>query len=228
MRRVGVQTFPGWVDGVTFASMTHETPILLATGNPHKLSEIRELFSPSGWSVLGLDELDVSIDEPIEDQPSFAGNAVLKAMHYARQSGEVCLADDSGLVVDALDGAPGVISARYSGVEGPRSVVDPANNKRLIEALQDVPDEQRTARFVCVMALCDGRRTLAQSTGQVEGRIVDRPRGANGFGYDPHFFIPEIGCTTAELDPIEKNLISHRGRAARAMLDALSRIVGPF
>jgi XTP/dITP diphosphohydrolase len=135
-----------------------------------------------------------------------------------------CLADDSGLEVEALGGEPGVRSARYAGVSGARKVVDPANNKLLLERLRDVPAEKRGARFVCAMALVEpGGATRAQVRGTVEGRILGpggvdhRGRGEGGFGYDPLFLIPELGLTTAELSAAQKNAISHRGRAARLM-----------
>jgi XTP/dITP diphosphohydrolase len=173
-----------------------------------------------------------SIPEPHEDQLTFEGNALLKARYYALATGLCCLADDSGLEVDALGGAPGVLSARFAGVHGERKVVDPANNKLLLERLRDVPPERRGARFVCAMALIDpaagsrggeSGRVLAEVRGVVEGRILGpdgvdhRGRGTGGFGYDPLFLIPELGLTTAELSAEQKNAISHRGRAARLM-----------
>jgi XTP/dITP diphosphohydrolase len=210
--------------------------ILVATSNPHKLEEIRAVFATlppliEGIELVGLDTLGKKIDEPEENQDTFEGNAALKASYYAQKSGMLCLADDSGLEVDALGGEPGVRSARYAGVAGPRSVVDPANNQLLLEKLRGVPPDKRTARFVCAMAL-DGPQspsdTYATVRGTVEGRIIpdgEPPRGANGFGYDPLFFIPEIGKTTAELTQEEKNRISHRGRAARKMWEALREVL---
>jgi XTP/dITP diphosphohydrolase len=200
--------------------------ILFATGNGHKLGEVAAVFSPSGIAVEGLGSFAGEIAEPVEDGRTFIANAILKARYYAAKTGRVALADDSGLVVDALGGAPGVVSARYSGVTGPRSVVDPANNARLLRELEAVPDEARTARFVCVMALCDGERTLAVSRGEVEGLILRGPRGVNGFGYDPLFYFPERGRTTAELEADEKNAISHRGWATRAMIQLVRRLWG--
>jgi XTP/dITP diphosphohydrolase len=198
--------------------------LLFATGNPHKLQEVAQILKSLDLAVTGLSSLKYPIDEPVEDQHHFSGNAILKARYYAQRSGQVVMADDSGLIVDALHGAPGVHSARYGGVEGPRSVVDPANNRKLLEQLRDVPDEKRTARFVCTLAVCDAHRTWALTRGVVEGRIIHDERGTNGFGYDPLFFIDEKGCTTAELPPDEKNAISHRGRATRAMVEALKRL----
>ena len=216
---------------------------LLASSNPHKLEEIRAVVAaqrPLPVELIGLDDRNQQIDEPAEDQPTFEGNALLKARHYAEVTGLPCLADDSGLEVDALGGEPGVRSARYAGVRGPRRVVDPANNKLLLERLGDTPADRRTARFVCAMALvfnpsqCRGRSNTVRGT--VEGRILlpaaaadpAQPhlgRGTNGFGYDPLFFVPELGKTTAELAPHEKNAISHRGRAARLMWARLQTLL---
>jgi len=198
--------------------------ILIATSNPHKVEEIARVFADTAWRIVGLEDLGVTVDEPVEDAPTFAGNARIKARHYAAATGSLCLADDSGLAVDALGGAPGVYSARYAGVAGPRAEVDAANNRKLVEQLRGVAEVDRTARFVCAMVLSDPRMTWAEVRGTVEGRIVDDPRGDNGFGYDPHFFVPTLGCTTAELSPERKNAISHRGAASRRMLEALRRL----
>lgn len=191
--------------------------LLFATGNPHKLEEVAAVLGPLGVTIQGLETIGDAIPEPLEDGATFTTNAVLKARYYAQITGRPALADDSGLVVDALGGEPGVVSARYSGVTGPRSVVDPANNARLLERLREVPEDRRSARFVCVMALCDGRRTWAVTRGVVEGRILRQPRGNNGFGYDPLFLLPDRNLTTAELSPAEKNALSHRGQAARKL-----------
>ena len=199
--------------------------ILFATSNPHKVSEVAAVLGPLGITVVGLDSLGLSLAEPVEDGKTFTANAVLKARYYAIKTGRLALADDSGLVVDALGGGPGVHSARYSGMTGPRNIVDPANNARLLAELRNVPDEQRTARFVCVMALCDPHRTWAVTRGVVEGRIGHEPRGKNGFGYDPLFVLPERGCTTAQLSPEEKNAISHRGEAARLLAEVLGKML---
>ena len=200
--------------------------VLLATGNPHKLDEVRAVLEPVGWRVLGLDDLDGPVPpEPVEDADTFEGNARIKALAYAAATGRIALADDSGLEVDALGGAPGVRSARFSGVEGDRETRDRANNALLVERLAGTPESERTARFVCSMCLAspDGR-VLAESRGTFDGVIVLEPRGGNGFGYDPHLLLPEEGRTSAELSPEEKNARSHRGAATRAIADAMSAL----
>lgn len=202
--------------------------ILIATGNPAKQREIAACLGEgplAGIRWLGLGDLSEVIPEPVEDGATFLDNATLKAHHYARASGRWALADDSGLEVDALGGAPGVHSARYAGIDGGRAVVDPANNRKLIENLQGVAQSRRTARFRCVLVLSDGERVLATAEGVIEGQIIDTPRGAGGFGYDPHFLVPELGVTTAELPAVDKNRISHRGRALRAMRLQIERLI---
>lgn len=213
--------------------------ILIATSNPHKLDEIRAIWSSLAdprqvdrpVELMGLSDLDRAIDEPHEDQATFEGNACLKARYYAVATGITCLADDSGLAVHALDGEPGVHSARYAGVQGDRAQVDAANNALLLERLRTTPAEHRAARFVCVMVLCqppsDERAqpaVLATVRGTIEGCIIpptQPPRGQHGFGYDPLFYVPQLGKTTAELEPQQKNAISHRGRAARLMWERI-------
>jgi len=196
--------------------------ILLATANEHKAAELRQTLAPVDIDVATLADVHFDLPEPDEDQPTLIANAQLKARYYARQTGRLCLADDSGLAVDALGGAPGVHSARFAGDEGSRSEKDAANNRKLVHALRDVPDHQRTAHFECVMALADPDKTWAVVRGRVPGRIVDQARGDNGFGYDPHFYLPDRGCCVAELAAAQKNAISHRGRAARNMARALA------
>lgn len=204
--------------------MTEGPSILLATSNPHKVAEVAGVLGPAGVTVLSLAGAGVEVPEPVEDQPTFAGNAAIKARYYAEHSGRPCLADDSGLAVDALDGAPGVRSARFAGVVGERATVDAANNRKLVESLAGMPAAQRTARYVCVMALADGERIIAEARGTLEGRIVDEPRGSHGFGYDPHFWLDDRRCTVAELPGEQKNAISHRGAAARQMLEQMRRL----
>lgn len=192
------------------------TTVLLATGNPHKLDEVRPILAPLGIRVEGLDTLSEIPPEPVEDGPTFESNARIKAVEYARMTGRTCLADDSGLEVDALGGEPGVRSARWSGVEGDRAERDQANNRKLVAAMSDVAEDRRQARFVCAMCLAAPDGTiLAESRGTFEGSIVLEPRGENGFGYDPHVLVRGETRTSAELDPEEKNARSHRGEAAR-------------
>lgn len=217
--------------------------LLVATSNPHKLDEIRAICeqceteqggSTADFQFVSLADIGLHIPEPIEDGDTFEANAVLKAKYYADASNMLCVADDSGLEVDALDGAPGVISARYAGADGSRDVVDPANNRKLIKELADTPAEQRTARFVCTMAMCKPREAepLVVVRGTFEGRILTQDeagadaqgRGEDGFGYDPLFYVPEFGCTSAELSPQRKNAISHRGNAVRLFLLQLTQL----
>lgn len=197
--------------------------VLLATGNPHKLEEVRAVLEPLGWSVLGLDDLPgPAPEEPVEDGDTFEANARIKAQAYAAATGRLALADDSGLEVDALDGAPGVRSARFAGVDGDRATRDAANNRLLVERLAGTAEADRAARFVCTMCLAapDGA-VLAETRGTFDGVIVLEPRGSNGFGYDPHLLLPDEGRTSAELSPEEKNARSHRGVATRAMAEMM-------
>ncbi len=198
--------------------------ILLATRNAGKVRELAEVLAPLGIDVEGLDGFD-DLPEPVEDGETFAANAAKKAVWYSTRTGQWCLADDSGLVVDALDGRPGVHSARYAcdrvADDAPRSEIDQANNRKLLDELDGVGDDRRTARFVCHLTLADGETILAEVEDCVEGRIGHEPRGSNGFGYDPLFVVPELDCTTAELPPERKNEISHRGKASRAMARVL-------
>ncbi len=207
--------------------------LLIATSNPHKLGEIRAIIADKSLELVSLADLPQQYDEPAEDGATFEDNAALKARYYAKAAGMLCLADDSGLEVDALGGDPGVRSARYSETDGPRAVRDTANCVLLLKNLAGVPIEQRAARFVCAMALVDGRSPDNQSGGVVrgtlEGRILmpgeaddperpERGRGSNGFGYDPIVFLPDKNKTVAELTSDEKNAISHRGNAVKKML----------
>lgn len=210
--------------------------LLIATSNPHKIDEIMAVVREVGadLELASLKEAGVDVPEPVEDQDTFEGNALLKARYYAEHAQLPCLADDSGLEVDALGGAPGVISARYSGMTGGRDVVDPANNRKLLQELGDTPADQRSARFVCAMALVwpiSGHEPI-QVRGTFEGRIIlpqqaEDPehayagRGPNGFGYDPLFWLGDRNCTSAELSSEAKNAISHRGDATRKLLAVL-------
>lgn len=200
--------------------------VLLATGNPHKLDEVRAVLAPLGWRVLGLDDLGGDVpEEPVEDGETFEANARIKAVAYAAATGRLALADDSGLEVDALGGEPGVRSARFAGVDGDRATRDAANNRLLVERLAGTDESARTARFVCAMCLAapDGS-ILAETRGTFDGVIVLEPRGVNGFGYDPHLLLPDEGRTSAELSPDEKNARSHRGAATRAMAEAMTAL----
>ena len=183
--------------------------IVLASGNAGKLAELRELLAAAGHVLRAQSEFGIADAE--ETGLTFIENALLKARHASSATGLPALADDSGLCVDALGGAPGLYSARYAGGHG-----DSARNiERLLGELRDVPDAARTARFHCALALLrsadDPRPMVAE--GSWEGRILREPRGAQGFGYDPVFLDPENGVSAAELDPAIKNAISHRGRA---------------
>ncbi len=193
--------------------------IVIATGNPHKVQEIRGVLQPLGFDVVALDELGAVVPaEPEESGNTFEENARLKARYYAAAVGHVVLADDSGLEVDALQGAPGVQSAYWAGAEGSRSERDARNNAKLLSAIRGVPIDQRRARFVCTMCLVSADGTvLVETRGEFQGVITDQPRGENGFGYDPYLLLPDRGVTSAELTPEEKNAVSHRGMAVRQL-----------
>jgi XTP/dITP diphosphohydrolase len=193
--------------------------IVIATGNPHKVDEIRAVLEPMGFAVVALPELGRPVPaEPDEPGSTFEENARIKARYYAAALGEAVLADDSGLEVDALQGAPGVHSAYWAGTEGSRADRDARNNAKLVGSMRGIPPDQRRARFVCTMCIAtpDGI-VLIETRGEFEGVIADEPRGTNGFGYDPHLWIPERAMTSAELSPQEKNAMSHRGRAVRRL-----------
>lgn len=191
--------------------------VYCATSNPGKLREFR-----LGGEVYGIEVAPVpgltDIPAPVETGKTFEENAVLKAEYYSRFVDGLVFADDSGLEVDALGGEPGVNSARYAG----QGATDEANNRLLISKLQGV--ENRTARFVCSIAVARAGKVVETFRGAVEGRIVDAPRGANGFGYDPHFYYEPFGCTFGEAEPERKMTVSHRGQALRAMFEKLSRL----
>jgi len=189
--------------------------LVFATHNRGKLRELRELVAPLGFDVVSAD--DAALAPVEEDAPTFAGNAEKKARAAHAQTGLAALADDSGLEVDALGGAPGVRSARYA-IEHD----DAANNQKLLAALAEVPDADRAARFRCALAFVDGAELIV-TRGACEGAIARAPRGSNGFGYDPLFLVAAApGRTMAGLAPDEKNRVSHRGQAMRAMASALA------
>ena len=184
--------------------------LLIATTNQHKLGEYRAIFADLPYTVVSL--RDVGITDDVEETgTTFAANAILKAEAYCKLSGLPTLADDSGLEIAALDGRPGVYSARYGGPG-----VTPAQQHALVLGeLAAKPDADRTARFVCVIALARPGAAVELVEGELVGTIADAPQGTHGFGYDPLFWLPERGCTVAALSDSEKNAISHRGRAAQ-------------
>ena len=192
--------------------------MIFATGNENKMKEIREILGALPLEILSMKEAGVSADI-VEDGKTFEENALIKARAICKLAGEMVLADDSGLEIDYLNKEPGIYSARYMGEDTSYHI----KNKSLIDRLEGVPDEKRTARFVCAIAAVfpDGKELVVRGT--VEGIIGYEEKGENGFGYDPIFDLPERGCTTAELPPEEKNSISHRGNALRLMKELLER-----
>ncbi|MFP1779665.1 XTP/dITP diphosphatase [Lonsdalea quercina] len=191
--------------------------VVLATGNAGKVRELADLLADFGLDIVAQTELGV--DSAEETGLTFIENAILKARHAARVTGLPAIADDSGLSVDALAGAPGIYSARYAGEDAD----DRQNLNKLLEAMQDVPDDQRTARFYCVLVFlmhADDPTPLV-CHGSWQGTLAREPAGSGGFGYDPIFFVPDAGVTAAELTRSEKLSRSHRGKALRQLLDAL-------
>lgn len=188
--------------------------IVLASSNSGKLREFEALFQGTNWQIIPQGQYQVSDAE--ETGLTFIENALLKARHASQVTGLPAIADDSGVVVDALNGAPGIYSARYAGKHGDRE----ANCAKLLTAMADVPQGQRSARFYCCLVYLrdaqDPMPLIAQAT--LEGEIVKEPRGENGYGYDPLLWLPERGCTVAELSAAEKNQISHRGKALQQLL----------
>jgi XTP/dITP diphosphohydrolase len=196
--------------------------ILIATSNPGKLRDFAGAAAVHGIQIAGLPDFS-SLPLVVEDGHTFEENARKKAEEYSSYvPGEIVVADDSGLEVDALSGAPGVHSARYAA-DAPHladaNTDDEANNGRVLRELKNVPAEKRTGRFVCILAAARDGKTLATFRGAAEGLILDAPRGANGFGYDPLFYFPQIQKTFAELSAEEKSRYSHRGAAFRQFLD---------
>lgn len=190
--------------------------IIFATGNQGKMIEIREILADLDAEILSMKEAGVQADI-VEDGKTFEENAVIKAKAICEKTGEIVLADDSGLEIDYLNGEPGIYSARYMGEDTSYHI----KNNNLIERLAGVPDEKRTARFVCAIAAAFPDGTVKTVRAAMEGRIGYEERGENGFGYDPIFFLPEYGCSSAEISMEEKNKISHRGKALRAIKEAL-------
>ena len=192
--------------------------LVLASSNAGKLAELQPLLADAGFVLVTQGELGVG--DAVEDGRSFVENALIKARHASAATGLPALADDSGLVVDALGGAPGLLSARYAGVHGDAQ----ANNRKLLDALRDLPEAARSARFVAVLVLLrhadDPLPLIAQ--GVWEGRVLDAPRGTHGHGYDPVFFDPVLGRAAAELEPELKNQVSHRGKALAQLRQLLA------
>ena len=192
--------------------------MIFATGNENKMKEIREILGALPLEILSMKEAGVSADI-VEDGKTFEENALIKARAICKLAGEMVLADDSGLEIDYLNKEPGIYSARYMGEDTSYHI----KNKSLIDRLEGVPDEKRTARFVCAIAavLPDGKELVVRGT--VEGIIGYEEKGENGFGYDPIFYVDEFGCSTAELTEEQKNQISHRGKALRTMKEKLNQ-----
>lgn len=190
--------------------------LLFATGNEGKMKEVRMILQDAGYEILSMKEAGIDVDI-VEDGKTFEENAIIKATAISKVAGCLVLADDSGLEVDYMDKAPGIYSARFEGEDTPYEI----KNQIILDRLKGVPEEQRSARFVCAIAAAfpDGRVETTRAT--IEGRIAYEPSGENGFGYDPIFYVPEYDCTTAELSPEQKNKISHRGKALRLMKDKL-------
>ena len=192
--------------------------IVLATGNEGKMREIRQIMKGIHVELLSMKEAGIEADI-VEDGESFAENAVIKAKAVAEKTNHIVLADDSGLEIDYLNKEPGIYSARYMGEDTSYDL----KNANLLERLEGVPDEKRTARFVCAIAAAMPDGEVFTTVGVIEGRIGYKIEGENGFGYDPIFYLPEYGCTSAQLSEDEKNAISHRGRALAAMREELEK-----
>ena len=190
--------------------------IIFATGNANKMKEIREILADLGMDILSMKEAGISTDI-IENGKTFEENALIKARAVAAFTDDIVLADDSGLEIDYLNKEPGIYSARYLGEDTSYRI----KNQNLIDRLEGVPDEKRTARFVCAIAAVFPDGTSLVTRGTIEGRIGYEERGEGGFGYDPIFYVPEFGKSTAELSAEKKNAVSHRGRALRRMKEEL-------
>ena len=195
-----------------------ERKIIFATGNQDKMKEIRMILEDLGIPVSSMKESGIDVDI-VEDGTTFEENAMIKAEAIAKLTDAIVLADDSGLEIDYLNKEPGIYSARYAGTDTSYEI----KNNLLLQRLEGVPDEKRTARFVCAIAAVfpDGSKETVRGT--IEGRIGYEIAGEHGFGYDPIFYLPEYGCTTAELDPEKKNELSHRGKALRLMREIIEQ-----
>lgn len=190
--------------------------VIFATSNEGKMKEVRSILEDLGMEVLSMKEAGVQVDV-VEDGTTFEENAMIKATEIAKVCGEIVLADDSGLEVDYLNKEPGIYSARYMGEDTSYKI----KNQSLIDRLEGVEDDKRTARFVCAIAAAFPDGTVEVTRGTIEGRIGYEEKGANGFGYDPIFYVPEYECTTAELSLEQKNEASHRGKALRKMKEII-------
>ena len=191
--------------------------LIIATGNEDKVREIDEILEGTGFEAISMKQAGFNPDI-VEDGTTFEENALKKAMAVHELSGEYVMADDSGLCIDALDGAPGIYSARFCGEDSTYE----EKFRKIFEMLADVPEDKRTAQFVCAIAVVKPDGTSFTVRGECRGVLHEKPMGENGFGYDPIFYVPEFGMTTAQMDPEVKNSISHRGRALRAMVEKLA------
>ena len=196
-----------------------EKRLVLATENPNKIREMRELLVETDFEIFSLSDFP-DIILPPEDGDTFIENAAVKACYVSRVTGMLALADDSGLAVDCLDGAPGVYSARFAGEDKDVG----ANNRKLLFLLAGLPLEKRVAAFKCVIAVADSKDNFIFFEGECSGIITEEPKGANGFGYDPIFYLPQFSRTMAELSPAEKNTVSHRAVALKKCIEMLKRI----
>ncbi len=192
--------------------------IIFATGNKDKMNEVREILGDIDMEILSMAEAGVETDVE-ENGATFEENALIKARAIAEQVDDLVLADDSGLEIDYLDGEPGVYSARYMGKDTPYEI----KNQNFIDRLDGVEGDDRSAHFVCAIAAVLPDKTELVVRGTMDGWIAKEPKGTNGFGYDPVFYLPEKGCTTAELSPEDKHAISHRGKALRMMREELQK-----
>ena len=193
--------------------------IIMATGNSNKVREIREMLEGSDLNIISMKDAGIDV-RIIEDGRTFEDNARIKAETVRDACGKIVIADDSGLEIDFLGGEPGIHSARFMGEDTSYDI----KNAALLEKLDGVPDEERSARFICAMAIAYPDRETSVFRGVFEGRIAYKAAGENGFGYDPIFYLPEKGCTSAELLPEEKNAISHRGKALKMAVDELRKL----
>lgn len=199
-----------------------KTRIVFATGNKNKMKEIRMIMTDLGMEIISMKEAGVNLNI-VEDGMSFEENAEIKARAVSRVlTNDIILADDSGLEIDYLDKAPGIYSARFAGEDTSYDI----KNRILLDRMEGVPDDQRSARFVCAVAAMfpDGAVSVVRET--IEGQVAAEAEGENGFGYDPIFYVPEYGCTTAQMTPEQKNEVSHRGKALRAMKKLLEKKFG--